>query len=191
MRPIVGRRAGWERERCYRFINLELDTHTCMHRVESNGGIAGSSRLGIRWESGQGDKELVVLFHRSRSELSGTRMEGRGDDRRRQERGRRPGADRWRGGWMMEKERKRDGAGISIIRWVQWRQLKVRLKGRKMSLNKIFQYKSNPIKSRFLIKSLLYTPLFLSTTDIFSHRISFFPWHNSFPHSYRNEKLLF
>lgn len=60
-------------------------------------------------------------------------------------------------------------------------------------LNKILRFKRIPIKSKFLIKSLLYTPLFLSTIDIFSHHIFFFffPWHNSFPHLYRNEKLLF
>lgn len=69
------------RERCYRFIKLKLGTHTHTHGMhaavqwhthahteipqsstELNGGIAGSSRLEMRWESGQGDKEWVVLF---------------------------------------------------------------------------------------------------------------------------------
>lgn len=63
------------RERCYRFITLKLNTHThaCalgaqIHTkipqcwTEVNGEIAGSSRLEMRWESGQGNKELVVLF---------------------------------------------------------------------------------------------------------------------------------
>ncbi len=63
------------RERCYRFITVKLNTHThaCalthyLHTrmpqrwTELNGEIAGSSRLEMRWESGQGDKELVVLF---------------------------------------------------------------------------------------------------------------------------------
>ena len=50
--------------------------------------------------------------------------------------------------------------------------------------------KSNPIKSRFLIKSPLYTPLVSQQRrHFFSHHISFFPWHNSFPHLWRNEKL--
>lgn len=90
------------------------DTKTPQSWTELNEGIAGSSRLEMRWESGRGDKESVALFiSLVRSWVGqgwrGRQMTGGGREVTREGaegwRGRWSGADRWRG----RRRRVRDG----------------------------------------------------------------------------------
>lgn len=57
-------------------------------------------------------------------------------------------------------------------------------------LNRILQFKSNPINSRFLIKSLIRCLVSQHRRHFFPSHIFFFLWHNSFPHLHRHEKNL-